>query len=176
MFYGMNEAQQRQFRQALEVSRGIYPRNFAGDMLIARARPMGFREEPRFVAAVAAQQPNAQEASLLWRLHVMCWCARNALRLEGDFVECGVFRGFMTAVAAQYLDFGVRPKRWYLYDTFEGIPQAHLDPGHGSPAAYQETGLYEDAVRRFADYPNIGQHRGRVPEVLHGSAPQKIAF
>jgi asparaginyl-tRNA synthetase len=37
-------------------------------------------------------------------------------------VECGVFRGFMTAVAARYLDFGASARRWYLYDTFEGIP------------------------------------------------------
>ena len=176
MFYGMNEAQQEEFRRALAVIRGIYDRNFSGDMLIALERNMGFMEEPRFVAAVAAQQPNAQEASLLWRLHVLCWCAQNALRLQGDFVECGVFRGYMTAVAAQYLDFGVRPKRWYLYDTFEGIPQAHLAPGHGSPAQYQETGLYEAVVRRFVPYPNIEVHRGRVPEVLLGSAPQKIAY
>ena len=176
MFYGMNEAQQEEFRQALEVIRGIYRRNFAGDMLIALDKNMGFMEEPRFVAAVDAQQPNAQEASLLWRLHVMCWCTRNALRLEGDFVECGVFRGYMTAVAAQFLDFRTCPKRWHLYDTFAGIPAPDLDPGHINPREYQEPGLHDAVVRRFADYPNIEVHRGRVPEVLHGSAPQKIAF
>src|SRR3970282_1475454 len=130
MFYGMNEAQQQEFQRALAVIRGIYRRNFAGDMLIALDKNMGFMEEPRFV----------------------------------------------TAVAAQYLDFGARPKRWYLYDTFEGIPAPDLDPGHINPREYQEPGLHDAVVRRFADYPNIGQHRGRVPEVLHGSAPQKIAF
>lgn len=177
MFYGMlNEAQQQEFQRALAVIRGIYRRNFAGDMLIALSKNMGFIEDPRFVAAVDAQQPNAQEASLLWRLHVMCWCTRNALRLQGDFVECGVFRGYMTAVAAQYLDFGVRPKRWYLYDTFEGIPAPDLDPGHVNPQQYQAPELYESAVRRFAAYPNIEVHRGRVPEVLLESAPRKIAF
>lgn len=176
MFYGMNDTQQRQFRQALEVIRGIYPRNFAGDMLIALDRNMGFMAEPRFVAAIAAQQPNAQEASLLWRLHVMCWCAQNALRLEGDFVECGVFRGYMTAVAAQFLDFGNRPKRWHLYDTFAGIPAPDLDPGLINPGEYQEPGLHDAVVRRFAAYANIEVHRGRVPEVLHGSAPRRIAF
>jgi hypothetical protein len=176
MFYGMNEAQQQEFRQALAVIRGIYGRNFAGDMLIALAKNMGFMEDPRFVAAVDAQQPNPQEASLLWRLHVLCWCARNALRLEGDFVECGVFRGFMTAVAARYLDFGASARRWYLYDTFEGIPAPHLDSGHVSPPEYQESGLHDFVVRRFAAYPNIEVHRGRVPEVLADSAPRRIAF
>ena len=176
MFYGMNEAQKEEFLRALATIRGIYPRNFAGDMLIALARNMGFMDDTRFVAAVDAEQPNAQEASLLWRLHVLCWCARNALRLEGDFVECGVFRGFMTAVAARYLDFAARPRRWHLYDTFEGIPQEQLDPGHDNPPAYRETGLHDSVRRRFATYPNVEVHRGRVPEVLAGSAPARIAL
>lgn len=176
MFYGMNDAQQQAFLQALAVIREIYPRNFAGDMLIALAKNMGFMDDPRFVAAVEAQQPNAQEASLLWRLHVLCWCAGNALRLEGDFVECGVYRGFMTAVAAQYLDFAVQPRRWHLYDTFEGIPGAQLDPGHVNPASYQEPGLYESVIRRFAAFPNVSVHRGSVPAVLTGTAPERIAL
>lgn len=176
MFYNLSEEQHQELQRALEIIRRVYPRHFAGDMLIALHKNMGFMEDPRFVAAVVDQQPDAQESSLLWRLHVLCWCARNALRLEGDFVECGVFRGFMTAVAAQYLDFGARRRRWHLYDTFEGIPQAHLDPGHVNPPQYQQAGLYESVVRRFAAYPNVEVHRGRVPEVLQGSAPRRIAF
>ena len=176
MFYGMNDAQQKEFLQALAVIRQIYPRNFAGDMLIALARNMGFMDDARFVAAVEAQQPNAQEASLLWRLHVLCWCARSALRLEGDFVECGVYRGFMTAVAAQYLDFARRARRWHLYDTFEGIPVEQLDPGHGNPEAYRDPGLHRSVVERFAAFPNIEVHRGRVPDVLAGTAPSRIAL
>lgn len=176
MFYGLNEQQAEEFRGALAVIRRMYARNFAGDMLIALERNMGFMADPGFVAAVDAQQPNAQEASLLWRLHVLCWCAQNALRLDGDFVECGVFRGYMTAVAAQFLDFGSRAKRWHLYDTFEGIPTAQLDPGHGNPGEYLDPGLHGAVVRRFAAYPNITVHRGRVPEVLHDSAPPRIAF
>jgi hypothetical protein len=176
MFYWMSEAQKEDFLRALATIRGIYPRNFVGDMLITVDRNMGFMDDPGFLAAVDAEQPNAQEVSLLWRLHVLCWCARNALRLEGDFVECGVFRGFMTAVAARYLDFAARPRRWHLYDTFEGIPQEQLDPGHSNPSGYREAGLHESVVRRFAAYPNIEIHRGRVPEALAGSAPARIAF
>src|SRR5688572_29547356 len=25
-----------------------------------------------------------------WRAHVACWCATQALKFQGDFVECGV--------------------------------------------------------------------------------------
>lgn len=176
MFYGMNDAQKEEFRQALAVMRRVYPRNFAGDMLIALAKNMGFMDDAQFVGAVEAQQPNAQEASLLWRLHVLCWCGRNALRLAGDFVECGVYRGFMTAVMAHYLEFAKQGRRWHLYDTFEGIPAEQLDPGHENPPSYRDPGLHRFVVERFAAYPNIEVHRGRVPDVLADTAPSQIAL
>lgn len=176
MFYGIPEAQQVEFMRALEVIRAAIPRNFAGDMLIALGKNMGFMEDPEFLAALAAEQPNDQEASLVWRLHVLCWCARNALRLDGDFVECGVYRGFMTAVTARYLAFGARPKTWHLYDTFGGIPDDQLDRGHDNPEAYRDPGLHASVERRFASYSNIEVHRGRVPESLADSAPPRIAL
>lgn len=176
MFYWMNESQAQMFKGALDTIKRIYGRHFAGDMLIALEKNMGFMEDPRFVAAVDAQRPDAQEASLLWRLHVLCWCARNALRLEGDFVECGVYRGFSTAVAARYLEFGACDKTWHLYDTFAGIPADQLDAGHVSPAPYQDPTLHDAVVRRFAGYANIAVHQGRVPEVLLENAPARIAF
>jgi O-methyltransferase len=176
MFYWMNEAQQKEFARALDAIRSIYERYFAGDMLIALDRNMGFTEDARFRAAVEGQRPNAQESSLLWRLHVLCWCARNALALDGDFVECGVFRGFMSAVAMQYLDFGTRPQRWHLYDTFEGVPPGDLNVGQSSPPEFAQPGLYEAVAGRFAAYPNVVVHRGRVPEVLAETAPARIAF
>jgi len=176
MFYGIDETQQEEFQRALAIIRSIYPRNYVGDMLITLGRNMSFMDDPRFVAAVESQQPSVQQASLLWRLHVLCWCARNALRVEGDFVECGVYRGFMTAVAAEYLDFASQPRRWHLYDTFEGIPESQLDPGHFNPASYQDAALHAFVAARFAAYSNVQVHRGRVPEVLAGTAPARIAF
>jgi hypothetical protein len=176
MFYFLNESEARELRDALATLQRLYRHSFVGDMLIALDRNIGFAEDARFVAAIEAQHPSAQEASLTWRLHVLVWCAHHALRLDGDFVECGVHRGFMTAVAASYLDFGAHAKSWHLYDTFTGIPADQLDPGHANPAVFREAGLYEAAVRRFAAYPNVAVHRGRVPEVLRDSAPPRIAF
>jgi O-methyltransferase len=176
MFYFLNESEASELRSALATLQRLYRHSFVGDMLIALDRNAGFAEDARFVAALQAQRPSAQEASLMWRLHVLVWCAQNALRLEGDFVECGVHRGFMTAVAAHYLDFGTRAKTWHLFDTFSGIPADQLDPGHSNPAAFQVPGLYEAVAQRFAAYPNVVVHRGRVPEVLRESAPPRVAF
>ena len=176
MFYWLNESQARDFSSALDTQCRIYPRFFASDMLIVFEHNMGFFEDTRFMDALRAEATTQQEHSLVWRLHVLCWCAGNALKLEGDFVECGVLRGFSSGVAARYLDFGSRPKTWHLYDTFSGIPPDQLDAGHVNPAEYQDATLYDAVVRRFAAYPNIVVHRGRVPEVLAGTAPERIAF
>lgn len=176
MFYWMNESQAKSFNAALDAMTRIYGRYFAGDMMIAFEKNMGFMQDAPFAAAYNAQRSDAQEESLVWRLHVLCWCAHNALRLEGDFVECGVYRGFSTAVAAQYLEFGTLPKSWHLFDTFSGIPADQLDAGHTNPASYQDPKLYDGVVRRFAAYPNIHVHRGRVPEILLQAAPARIAF
>lgn len=176
MFFFDNDAQARELQKALDILKGLYARYYASDMLIALERNMGFLQDARFMAAIKAAQRDDQEASLLWRLHVLCWCAENALKLEGDFVECGVFRGFCTAVAAQYLDFGARGRSWHLYDTFSGIPADELSAGAANPPAYQDSSLHASVVARFAAYPNVKVHRGRVPDVLAGSAPARIAF
>ena len=176
MFYWLNESQAQELQGALDAIKRVYRRYFAADMMIALEKNMGFMQDARFIAAFQSQQPDAQEASLAWRLHVLCWCARNALRLDGDFVECGVYRGFSTAVAAAYLDFGTVPRTWHLYDTFSGIPPDQLDAGHTNPVVYQDPGLYDAVVRRFSRYPNVAVHRGRVPDVLVASAPERIAF
>lgn len=176
MFYGMTDAQEREFSAALQTIIRLYPRYFAMDMLVTMGRNMGFLEDASFMQACKEEAQSEQDRSLLWRLHVLCWCAMNALKLDGDFVECGVYRGFCTAVAAKYLDFASLPRQWHLYDTFSGIPADQLDPGQRNPESFQDPTLYDSVVRRFAAYPNVFVHRGRVPEVLRDGAPQRIAF
>lgn len=176
MFYGLTEAQQREFAAALGTITRLYPRYFAMDMLVTVGRNMGFLEDPAFMTAMNEEARNDQEKSLIWRLHVLCWAATNALKLEGDFVECGVFQGFSTAVVARYTRFAERPRRWYLYDTFSGIPADQVNEGDANPQVYQDPTLYEKVTRRFVQYPNIRIVRGRVPEVLQQACPQSIAF
>ena len=178
MFYGVEEASIPRFQQALREVLAIYPRHFAQDMLITLDRNMGFYEDAAFMGAFRAEATRGQESSLLWRLHVLAWAAEHCRHLEGDFVECGVFEGFSTAVLARYLDFARLPRRWYLYDTFSGIPEHQLNSDATNPLPYTDPGLHARVVERFRPYPNILVIRGQVPEVLCGPAPapQRIAF
>lgn len=46
-------------------------------------------------------------------------------KIEGDFVECGVFAGAQVAIMALTLQaMGEKGRRVHLYDSFEGIPEA----------------------------------------------------
>jgi hypothetical protein len=175
MFYWVDdEAGKAKLRAALQALNELYPRMVAQDMLIALERNAGFLEDPEFMAAFRGEAHDDKERSLAWRLHVLCWCARNALRVSGDFVECGVLRAFSSAVAMRYLDFAREPRTWFLYDTFAGIPEDQLDPGHANP--YTDTDLWETAQRRVAPFPNARLVKGRVPEVFAQVAPRDIAF
>lgn len=161
---------------AIDTLAGIFTYTFAGDQLVTFDRNMSFFEDARFMEAFNAGVVEELERTLIWRLHVHAWCARHGVRREGDFVECGVYRGFSVAVSARCVDFGRRAKQWYLYDTFSGVPADQLNANHHSESRYAEAGLFETCRARFAAYPNVQVVRGRVPEVLQQRAPEKVAF
>lgn len=175
MFWVKKEDEPK-FNEAVDTLSKIFGFTFAGDMLITFNRNMSFLDDAKFMEAFDGSVSNPVERTLIWRLHVLCWNALNSLRVEGDFVECGVFQGFCSAVAARYLDFGSVDKQWYLYDTFSGIPPDQLNPGHQNSPDFEQPGLYEGVVQRFAGYRNVHVVRGRVPDVLHERAPEKVAF
>jgi O-methyltransferase len=176
MFYGLNPGEQDRFRAMLDEFALWFATVFASDMLITFERNAGFLEDPRFMDAFNGEARDEQERSLVWRLHVLTWCAEGALRREGDFVECGVFRGFSSAVVARYLDFARLDRRWVLFDTFSGVPEDQLNAGDRNPDYSREPDLYAACVERFAPFHNVKVVRGRVPEILGGNAPERVAF
>ena len=176
MFYKLDAANTARLREALSLLAQCYPRIFVNDMLIALERNAGFLDDARFMQAFSEAARNPQEKSLVWRLHVLAWAADHCRRLPGDFVECGVYEGFSTAVLARFLDFAKLPKRWFLYDTFSGVPEHQLNSFATNPGRYADPDLYERAVKRFEPWPNIRVVRGQVPEVLQEHAPERVAF
>src|SRR6202035_5900252 len=86
-------------------------RVFWGDRLLSLGKSMGFFDDPQFAEAyreIAGSHQYDQYASphtVAWRLHTLVWAARNGLALDGDFVECGVFKGDFAWVVARVTDF-----------------------------------------------------------------------
>ena len=159
---------------------------FFGDCLASLNKSCGFRADRKFVEAFRRNaRGTTEEHGRDWRLHTLAWAARHALALDGDFVECGVFEGFMSATLCEYLDFARQPKTFYLYDTFEGFSEKYSSPedfgihrGFYALAQkeYRRAGLYEAVVERFAAYPNVKVIRGAVPDSLEGTMPARIAY
>src|SRR6185369_2465909 len=108
-----------------------HARVFWGDRLLSLGKSMGFFDDPAFAGAYSRIKGSHQydqyvsPHSVAWRLHILVWAARNGLMLDGDFVECGVFKGDFAWVVAQATDLVRQPKQFYLYDTFEGFAPAY---------------------------------------------------
>ncbi|HXI99792.1 MAG TPA: TylF/MycF/NovP-related O-methyltransferase [Micropepsaceae bacterium] len=178
MFYGRfpNGTEDRKFLEtAIQRFRTMFSTVFADDNVILFNRTLGFRRDAKMMQAIKTNALRRQEESLLLRVNTLIWSVKQALSVEGDFVECGVFRGFCASVVADYLDFATLNREFFLYDTFEGIPPEFDSEGHDRPVLREE-GLYDSVVKRFAKYRNVRIVKGLVPYSFEEASPKKIAF
>lgn len=115
-----------------------------------------------------------------WRAHICCWAAQNALSLQGDFVECGVHTGLLSLTVAHFLDFAKLDRKFWLLDTFKGIPLDRVATHEKAHAAELNTVLYFDcydlALRNFAPFPNARLVRGTLPDSLTETQIDRIAY
>jgi Macrocin-O-methyltransferase (TylF) len=140
-----------------------------------------FMEEPRFVRAYERGCAADSDHRIQWRVHVAIWSAATAARLPGDFVECGVNKGFVSSAIMEYLNWNSLQKTFYLLDTFAG-----LNPKYSSHAemknheAFMEKGYYTTDVsavaRNFSEWHNVRIIQGTVPETLPRITSQAIAY
>lgn len=180
MFYGIPPDREKDFQHALATIADIYKGQFyCNDMLIALARNLSFRHDQKFVSSFYDSVTNEQEKSLIWRLHTLAWAAKNALNVEGDFVECGVFKGFCSSVILKYLDFQDLSRQAYLYDTFKGLPEetsTEQERRDWNYTKYDPEAIYSGVCEKFAKYKNVNIVRGIVPDSFQSAVPEKIAF
>ncbi len=177
MFYGnFRDGRDVEFlKNAIERFKQMFSGVYAGDNAILFDRSLGFLEDQRFMDAFNSNVQSDEDQSLILRLNTLVWAANQVLPVKGDFVECGVYRGFCSAVIAEYLDFGKIKKIFYLYDTFEGIPEAYDSENRDEPE-YAAPGIYESVVDRFSKYKNVRIVKGIVPDTFAETAPKKISL
>lgn len=137
-----------------------------------------FLQDPKFVEAyrLGVETKSWRGADVQWRCYTACWCANYAKKLEGDFVECGVYKGGLTRAGIEYIDFDkMLNKKWYLLDTFEGFPSDQSDSVNPAPGLYADNPL-ESVQKTFGQFPNVVIIKGRVPETLSKVPSEKIAY
>ena len=120
----------------------------------------------------------------------------TANKIEGDFVECGVWRGGSTMAAIDtLLKAGDKTREIYLYDTYEGMsePTEHDKVFTGTAAdELMNTTAKEDPTSVWCysaidevqknvgslNYPATQVHfvKGKVEDTIPQTIPQKIAL
>ena len=122
-----------------------------------------------------------------YRAYIACYFAKYCSRLDGDFVECGVGKGFFSKIIVSYLNFEKINKFFFLFDTFEGIPIHQgkdceiammnlMNKIHYHDFSRKEGNYYNHVCKTFLNYPNVKIIKGIVPESLKDISINKVSY
>lgn len=117
-----------------------------------------------------------------WRAHTVCWVAKQAVQLEGDFVECGVFKGALARMIVDYIGFEKLQKKFYLMDTFEGLIEDQVtetEKGRGINVKKYNNfygNSYDSVKNTFAFCDNVELIKGPIPDTLNQCPASRIAY
>ena len=153
-------------------------------------KSLDFLTDPGFSSAYRAgmntghhigrEKGSAEDIHNEYRVYMCCWAAAHATHLPGDFVECGVNTGITSVAVCTFVNFNETGKRFYLFDTYNGIPleqanEAERDPRTAESALHYSE-CFELACRNFAPWPRCVLVRGRVPETFAQVDIKAVAY
>jgi O-methyltransferase len=164
--------------------------SYDADFLRTWNKSVDFLTDPRFMSAYrrgmdsghAIGRPlgSREDIHIEWRIHVCCWAAAHAVRLPGDFVECGTNTGIMSLAVCEYVDLNRTGKNFYLFDTFAGIPLEQISERELALGRANENEMYPDcwdiARSNFAPFPKARLVRGRVPDTLSSVQIDQVCY
>lgn len=165
--------------------------SYDADNLIVYHRSPDFLDDPRFTRAyrrgmgsghhIARPRGSEEDIHIEWRIHVLLWAATHALLLPGDFVECGVNTGICSLAVCEYVDFNATGRSFWLFDTFDGIPEDQVSDRERSLGRLDENAAwysecFDVASANFAPFPRARLVRGKVPETLSSVDVDRVAY
>ncbi len=156
--------------------------NYANDLLYTYHNS-DFIQNPKFDAVYKeVKQIGGQllhNYDIQWRIHVITYFANIVKNLDGDFIDCGVNTGFCPMAVIKYTDFQNLNKKYYFFDTFEGMDprfsnsyemERHEKLGYG-----KQKNVLEEVKKRFEKY-NVEIIKGAIPDTLESYNGTKIAY
>ncbi len=175
-------------RSLYALVRSAAPRIYAQDGLIS-VHSHAFMQDSKFIQAYARGVKaigGMDSYQWHWRIHIGLWVAKVASRLHGDFVECGVNKGFLSSAIMEYLEWNSLDRDFYLLDTFAGLDDRFVSEREREVGAIQknaenlQSGFYvsgADSVRaNFAQWPRARIIVGAIPETLTQIKARQIAY
>ena len=128
-----------------------------------------FLEDDNFIKCYKlASDRNSWNTDNKFRTYIACWAANQVKDLKGDFVECGVNKGGMVAAIIEYINFKNLDKKFYLFDTFSGIPENKILVTERLTGINKKNykDVYINTIEYFSKYKNIKLIKGELPESL----------
>jgi hypothetical protein len=155
----------------MRLKDGMQPGVHFADNFLTWGRNNSMFDDEAFVAAWEANIESPIDRAIVWRRYVLACAAYHCVQLDGDFVECGAYKGIAVKTVMDYLGGADFPKTFWAYDLFEhedGMAH-HSMPEHG-PA------LYDRVKAKFSGYKQVKVVKGPIPDVFAEHLPDKIAY
>lgn len=110
------------------------------------------------------------------RCYVLHQLALQALHLQGDYAETGVYRGGTAKLLTNLLTNHDKPKRLHLFDTFGGMPTSANDDASGHREGdFGDTSV--ESVREFLNNSALVEfHPGLIPQTFASVADRHFSF
>jgi len=115
------------------------------------------------------------------RCYTLASLARHSLHLDGDFAECGVFKGGTALLLCRVLQnsqLTANPdKTLYLFDSFEGLPQENRSHDNEYSQGTFAIESVESVKNLLSDFRNCTDFRkGWIPDTFQGLDDRHYAF
>jgi len=170
------------------AARAIAPNAYAQDGLVC-VHNHDFMRDPAFERAYARgvrALDGESDYRWHWRIHVGLWAAASAATLDGDFVECGVNRGFLSSAIMERLNWDLLGRKFWLLDTFAGLDSRYVSDAERAAGALERnreelaSGFYvagaRNVVENFAEWKNVRVIVGPVPDTLPRVTAERVAY
>lgn len=108
------------------------------------------------------------------RCYVLYSLLKQALHVEGDCWECGVYRGGTAQIMASILSESGSTKELCLFDTFRGIPKADSSKDDHTVGQFSDTSV--ESVRKSLSYARCKIIPGLIPDTFCEYLERRIAF
>lgn len=107
------------------------------------------------------------------RVYYLLALASHAINVDGDFAECGVYRGGSALALAYQMALAGAKKRLHLFDRFE---ESGFSFRSDSESSGRNKLSYQGVANRLRAYDFVRIHRGEIPSSLKGVEGVAFSF
>ena len=187
----LTDSRQMSLEERVQIWTSRGEPSYDENALVTWSQSTDFLRDDRFLAAYRRGMGSGHnlimfsgpdgDLRIRWRVAIYCWAARHATRLPGDFVDCGTGTGIYSLAVCDYIDFNATGKSFWLFDTYEGIPEEQLSDDERTLGRLDESRArfapcYERALENFAPYPKAYLVRGKVPDTFATTTVGEVCY